>query len=166
MGREVRRVPPDWKHPEIGRYPNGAIKYQPKRKWSYKEAKADYDEEKAAWERGDFPFYASEENKKMSFEEWSGEAPNPDYYMPEFPEGSCTHFQMYETTSEGTPISPVMATIEELARWLAENNAPAFGSMTATYEQWLATCKRGFSPSCALIDGHIVSGVQLNEEGA
>ena len=38
-----------------------------------------------------------------------------------------THYQMYETCTEGTPISPVMETPENLARWLADNGASAFG---------------------------------------
>ena len=41
---------------------------------------------------------------------------------------------IYETCSEGSPISPAFETPEELARWLTDNS---FGSMTATYEQWL-----------------------------
>ena len=50
----------------------------------------------------------------------------------------CTHWQMYETTSEGTPISPVMDSPESLARWLVVNNATVFGRMTGSYDQWLA----------------------------
>lgn len=46
-------------------------------------------------------------------------------------------YQLWETTSEGSPISPVFATPEELARWAAAN-ATAFGSMTLTEHQWLA----------------------------
>lgn len=160
MGREVRRVPADWNHPRLpGTYSNGSIRYQPMFNRSYAKAKAEWDEEKAKWERGEFPTYASEENRKMRFEEWEGEAPNPDYYMPEFPEGSCTHYQMYETCSEGSPISPVMDSPESLARWLADNGASAFGSMTATYEEWLRVCLGGFAPS-AVADSHgLRSGV-------
>ena len=75
--------------------------------------------------------------------------PDPSDYMPDFsgaPEsdmGLC----MYETTSEGTPMSPTFRTPEELARWLTENDAPAFAGETATYGQWLATCTRGWAPS-------------------
>jgi len=47
-------------------------------------------------------------------------------------------FQMWETTSEGSPMSPVFAAPEELARWLVDNNASSFGNDTATYGQWLA----------------------------
>lgn len=35
----------------------------------------------------------------------------------------------------------------------------AFGSMTATYEQWLATCKRGWAPSMVARGGVVESGV-------
>lgn len=149
MGRKVRRVPADWKHPLMAdpTYPDGSPRYQPMFDRSYAQAKADWDEEKAKWDRGEFPSYADEEDKKLPFEEWDGEAPNPAYYMPEFPEGSCTHFQMYEDTSEGTPISPVMDSPESLARWLADNGASAFGGSTATYEEWLPVCMGGWRPN-------------------
>lgn len=47
-------------------------------------------------------------------------------------------YQMWETTSEGSPISPVFASPEELARWLADNKASWFGDATATYDQWMS----------------------------
>jgi hypothetical protein len=50
-------------------------------------------------------------------------------------------YQLWETTSEGSPISPVLKTPEELAHWLAKNNASSFGSETCTYEQWLQFIK-------------------------
>lgn len=46
-------------------------------------------------------------------------------------------WQMWETTSEGSPMSPVFATAEELARWLADTGASIFGDRTAPYEYWL-----------------------------
>ena len=36
---------------------------------------------------------------------------------------------------------------EELARWLADNGGSAFGSRTASYEQWTAPIDRGWAPS-------------------
>ena len=68
-------------------------------------------------------------------------------------------YQMYETTTEGTPISPVMKTPEELARWLADNKASACGSMTATYEEWLQTIERGWAPTMMIFGGELTSGV-------
>lgn len=86
--------------------------------------------------------------------------PDPADYMPEFPEGTAVGWCMYETTSEGTPLSPVFETPEELARWLADTGASAFGSRTATYEQWLATCRAGWAPSAVGVGGALLSGVE------
>jgi hypothetical protein len=44
-------------------------------------------------------------------------------------------FQLWETTSEGSPTSPVFATIEQLCEWCADN-ATTFGSFKASAEQW------------------------------
>ena len=44
-------------------------------------------------------------------------------------------YQMWETTSEGSPQSPVFATMEELCAWCA-TGATTFGSSRATAEQW------------------------------
>jgi hypothetical protein len=92
--------------------------------------------------------------------DYFGQAPVQEDYMPDFEPGTATHLMMYETCSEGTPISPAFATPEELAHWLADNNASAFGREGATYEQWLATCKSGFAPSAVFIPGQgLMSGV-------
>lgn len=68
-------------------------------------------------------------------------------------------FQMYETTTEGTPISPVMETPEELARWLTDNRASACGSMLATYEEWLRMINVDWAPSFVMFNGKLSSGV-------
>ena len=68
-------------------------------------------------------------------------------------------WQMWETTSEGSPLSPVCDTSEDLAKWLTDNGASAFGGMTATYEQWLAMIGEGsaisamYSPATGLVSG-------------
>ena len=51
--------------------------------------------------------------------------------------GVRNHLQMYETTTEGTPMSPVFAQAEELAQWLADHEISVFGDNLATKEQWL-----------------------------
>jgi len=67
---------------------------------------------------------------------------------------------MYETTSEGTPISPAFATPEELAQWLADNGASSFGSSTASYESWLRVAKGGWAPSAIMDQNGLRSGVE------
>lgn len=158
MGREVRMVPPDWEHPKQKPSHKNGWKddiLQPMHPWSFDETFAEWlkdfdrirsgaltDIEKECYPRGLADWLQDE-----------GSPPDPDYYMPQFAEGTATHLMMYEDTSEGTPISPAFATPEELARWLADNNASAFGGMTATYEQWLSTAKRGWAPSAVMTVG-------------
>lgn len=70
-------------------------------------------------------------------------------------------YQCWETTSEGSPISPVFATAEELARWLADTGASACGSQTATYDQWLAFVRGpGWAPDLVGDGDTLRSGVE------
>jgi hypothetical protein len=87
--------------------------------------------------------------------------PEPADYMPVFAEGTATGWCMYETTSEGTPISPVLETPEALARWLADTGASSFGRDTATYDQWLRTIQAGWAPSAVVTGNRFQSGVEF-----
>lgn len=137
MGREVRRVPPDWQHPKDsdGRY----IPLFEGR---------DYELHLEGWKQ------AVEENGPDPDE------PEPDQsdYMPVWPAEQATHLMMYESTSEGTPLSPAFAMAEDLARWLADNNASAFAGMTATYDDWLATIRAAGCVSAVAVNGRLISG--------
>lgn len=102
--------------------------YDKRREWQ----EATWNGDGKAWEKafcahckGDGYLWPSEEIKRLSEQDQT--------YDPPKGEG----WQMWEDTSEGSPISPVFATPEELARWLADTGASAMGSMTATYEEWL-----------------------------
>lgn len=168
MGREVRMVPHDWKHPTDA---NG--NYIPLLD-GFAKSLASWLEGNAKWQEGlrsDFnggwkPL--DEEEMALSYADLDGDCPQEKDYMPEWSPDIATHFMMYEDTSEGTPISPAFATPEELARWLADNKASAFCNMTATYDQWLETIHRG--GACGMVievrhDGvEIMSGVAANVE--
>ena len=45
-------------------------------------------------------------------------------------------YQLWETTSEGSPLSPVFTSLESLCVW-CERNATTFGKYTATKEDLL-----------------------------
>jgi hypothetical protein len=154
MGREVRRVPADWEHPkdELGHN-------KPLLSGTFVE----YEERRRQWDNGFVKGYGAEAWDKKpdsgtTFGDWHGEYTRDDF-MPDFGD-RATHYQMYETCSEGTPISPVFATPEELARWLADTSASAFGGMTATYEAWLRIARGGWACSAVAQDGKLESGVQ------
>ncbi len=76
--------------------------------------------------------------------------PSEDGYMPTWSSKEATHLMMYETTSEGTPISPVFATAEELAHWLANNKVAVYASTTATVNEWLQVIMDGFDSFLAI----------------
>jgi hypothetical protein len=57
-----------------------------------------------------------------------------------------THLQMYETVSDGTPISPVFASPHELATYLATTDDPrasAFAHRRGSYDEWLRLIQTG-----------------------
>ena len=155
MGREVRRVPADWQHPKQWRtgWTDGRSVEEFKPLFPgerYQPAVDEWDEECAKWKSGWRPEHCDEPHyRAMAYEQWSGQRPHRDNYMPNWPAEQRTHLMMYEDTSEGTPISPAFETPEELARWLTDNGASAFGSSTGSYEGWLRVATGGLAPSFA-----------------
>jgi len=51
-------------------------------------------------------------------------------------------YQLWETTSEGTPQSPVFKTLDELCEWCADN-ATTFADYTATASEWKQMLSEG-----------------------
>ena len=52
-------------------------------------------------------------------------------------------YQLWNTTSEGSPISPVFETLDKLCEW-CEVNATTFGKFKATKEEWKEMLQDGF----------------------
>lgn len=66
-------------------------------------------------------------------------------------------YQIWETVSEGSPISPVFATPEELARYMAGRKWGA--DKGSPYEHWLAFIRGpGWAPSMVIADGVVRTG--------
>lgn len=67
-------------------------------------------------------------------------------------------YQIWETVSEGSPISPVFGTPEDLAEWMAKNGSGL--DKDVTKEQWLAFIKGpGWAPSMVGTSEGLKSGV-------
>lgn len=164
MGREVRMVPADWRHPKEYNHYRRANEYKPMHYRDWAEEAAEWDAEREKWERGELPDYASADDAGTPYDQWAGPRPYSSDYMPNWPADQRTHYMMYEDTSEGTPISPAFATPEELAAWLFENNASAFGGQTGSYEGWLRIAKGGLAPSMVIQNGVMTSGVDAFTE--
>ena len=142
MGREVRRVPAKYKHPTD----DITGKFRPL--FDGRDYQNDHD---------NFMKLIVKDGLQAALDYMH--PPNKDDYMNNFDASLNTHFMMFEDTSEGTPISPAFETPEELARWLADNGASAFGGMKGTYEGWLRTAQGGYTPSMIISEGVLESGV-------
>lgn len=119
MGREIRMVPPNWEHPKkqvIRFVPRQGLQFVQEDQAMHDERYEDAIEE---WIKGREAWKAKPESD-CTYEEWCGKAPDPDYYRP-WRDEEATWFQLWQTVSEGSPVSPPFATREELAQYLAVN---------------------------------------------
>lgn len=127
MGREIRRVPVNWEHPKRERWDafhnRSVSSFQPLYDRSFKDACDQW--------IADFKAFMSEnpsgvktwgENNKNEsvFWEWETTPPDREWYRPEWSSEDTTAYQIYENVSEGTPVSPVFQTQEEMKTWLMD----------------------------------------------
>lgn len=107
-----------------------------------------------------------------------------DYSFPKTEPPVGDGWQLWETTSEGSPVTPVFATAEELARWCDDHqfdtppnrgtlgpidgkqwNYLAGGTGELSYERWLKfIVGPGWAPSMAVDSGGVRSGVEFATE--
>ena len=167
MGREIRRVPPDWQHPRYttddAPYSNRVGQYRPLFDDSYANARREWLDGLAKYEAE----RDSDEHRKrveiygydVDFWEYEGNPPDRAYYRPEWPEGSATWWQVYETVSEGTPVTPPFATSEELVAFLStERDFWGQGPVSrAAAERFVSG---GWAPSAVLVGGTLHTGVE------
>lgn len=169
MGREVRRVPPNWEHPryteENAKRERDIGEYMPMMDKTYAEAVKDWKEGYAAWEAGtheSIKFY-SERGRKIEYWEYDT-PPDPDYYRPAFTE-EPTWFQVYQTVSEGTPVSPAFATREELVEHLVKHGddwAQSRGEGGCSRKAAEAfVMEDGFVPSMVIDNGVVTTGIEI-----
>ncbi len=123
MGREIRRVPADWEHPKMQtiNYRTGTMdeSYQPLFDQPFEERAREWMDAAIAWDRGDDPDCKKYKSKHPFYWTWAGDPPNPKYYRPKWTTYP-THYQVYETVSEGTPVTPHFGTKAELVDYLVK----------------------------------------------
>ena len=112
MGREVRRVSPDWEHPtnERGHFVplfDGCTFAEHADAWL---------KGKEQWESGAHEHF----DDLHTWEEWDGDAPDERDYSPACTHEQATAYRVYENVTEGTPVSPVLKTREDLVTWLVD----------------------------------------------
>jgi len=111
MGKEIRRVPPNWEHP---RKDNGDFQVMFDK--NFDEAKTEYHKNHTLWKEGKHPDQKIIGNTDQDWDEWDSE-PDQKYYHS-FNKKDATWYQVYETVSEGTPVTPPFKTKEEIINYL------------------------------------------------
>lgn len=149
MGIEIRRVPPGWVHPEDG--DGNCI---PMHDEDYESAGLRWIADLMAWERGEHPErQKADEAGCRFFWEWEGGPPDRAVCRPKF-EVEPTCYQLYENTTEGTPISEVFASLEELAQYLISK-----GHSEKAVRVFI---EKGFAPSMYVSkDGAYFEGIDV-----
>jgi hypothetical protein len=148
MGREIREVPADWQHP---------TEWKPGKYWP---AIAPYAEREFV-PLHDFDEYTTGEYREGSIVDWMEEEgftreeaeARHDSDVVDYGDRPRTHVQLYETVSEGTPVSPVFATRDELAAWLTE----VFEMDPATASRFV---NAGYAPSFIVSSSGMQSGME------
>jgi len=95
---------------------------------------------------------------------WTPEdQPRPHFwdYRPRWRSRERTHYQLYEDVSEGTPISPVCASIADLVDWCAAQTAEVWvGTRGMMRAEWQRFFERGgwamsgvFTPETGFVSG-------------
>lgn len=112
MGREIRRVPLDWEHPRDARG-----RYQPMYDEAYEDAAARWLTACIAWSQGTNGTQ-EQRDKHPYYWDWDGPPPARAYYRPKWTAEMRVGYQVYETVTEGTPVSPVFESKDDIIAWL------------------------------------------------
>lgn len=133
MGREIRRVPANWEHPRR-QCPHSPWKggcdeakshdgqcYQPMYDEDFDTALTEWLAGYELWKKGEHPWQIKypDDAKDDPYWEYEGAPPDPHYYRPKWEKAEW--YQVYQTVSEGTPVTPPFATKAELVDYLIEH---------------------------------------------
>ena len=163
MGREIRMVPPNWSHPK-----NDRGHLQPMFGRSFEDELAEWLENLDRIRAGDLTEIEREcytGDGKNPLAEWlndEGCAPDPKYYAP-WKKDEATWFQVWETVSEGTPVTPPFATRDELVAYLVAGGDDwdrQRGRGGYTRAQAEAFVNAGWAPSAVMVGGQMFNAIE------
>ena len=109
MGKEIRRVPPHWCHPK-----DKEGHFKPLNDINYHEAAAKWIKEFTEFERKKY----LGDNDIFYDYYWEYDSPPDKEYCVHYTKDEATWYQVYETVSEGTPVTPAFPDQEELIDYL------------------------------------------------
>ncbi len=150
---------------------SGKEEFRPMYQQDFKEVYSDFEKDQKEW----YQEYEAFENGKVFeltskeriyskangniYEDWAGKppsSPSPYGYMPK-----GEWYQLFETVSEGTPLSPPFKTKEELVEWLVNNKD--FWDRQWTRPQAEGMVKSGWAPSGIMANGKFYRSEQAVE---
>lgn len=181
MGREIRRVPPNWEHPRFTEEdtsdPCRIGKFKSMHNQSYESARKQWIDNFDLWRVGKHEDQIKYPDKSwvkgQDFWEYDS-PPDRESYLPIFMQ-EPTWYQVYETVSEGTPVTPPFATQDELVDYLVENGdfwdqkRRHEGTSSMPCQPWSREAAENFvkerpwMPSMLITGGKIYSGSELAE---
>lgn len=132
MGREIRRVPLDWEHP--------------------KDVNGNY-----------IPHYDQDlDSAKSSYNPDDGESfYEESYRLRKWDEQEAVGYQLYESTSEGTPLSPVFETTDDLIEYIT-NDGDFWGNVWSK-SSCDSLLKYGSAPTLLVANGILLSPHEQRE---
>ena len=167
MGREIRRVPVNWQHPtqtcpHAYKPCEGYRCYKPLFDRLYQNEAKEWLEEFDKWQKGYRPDYFEIGDAEF-FWDWYGMPPDKEYYRT-YKDEDAIWYQVYETVSEGTPVTPPFETQAELVNYLVENgdfwaqrrNQGGFTRKAA--ENFVYGS--GYAPSMVVCNGEVTVGIE------
>lgn len=150
MGREIRRVPPNWEHPK-----NERGHYKALYDNDYESRAQEFEKEYAEF-MALSPAERQDEYGCAHYWDYDN-PPDRELYREEIwtPE-EATAYQIYETVTEGTPVSPVFPDLDHLKQWLADQgySEPAIEAFAAG----------GWAPSMGMVISPAGREIKLNIE--
>lgn len=168
MGREIRRVPPNWEHPKYTSddtpYENRVGEYRPLFDEAYEHAAQEWIKNFDLWRRGKHKSQPCSYSKY--YWEYDG-PPDEEACRPAFIQ-KPTWYQVYETVSEGTPVTPPFETPQELVDYLS--TCGDFWDQTRRNGPWSRAnaeqfVKAGFAMTAVIIQGGPNAGFYEPRDG-
>ena len=134
MGLEARRVPPDFRHPKTiveGLDGKRREVFAPCHDRKFSEASAEHAGNRERWIAGTHPDQARHADTPKRYEDWAGPPPDPGTHLPEtFDRRLATAWCLYENVTEGTPVTPIFKTRDELLNHMVTKGAGPWGRMS------------------------------------
>lgn len=162
-------VPKDWEHPK---YSEDDVQYNPNRKDQFKPLyDEDYETASENWML-DFELWRQGKHESQPCEyckyfwEYSSPPSEDSYRSRKWTPEEATCYQVYETVTEGTPVTPVFETQEALIEYLVEHGdfwgqKRREGGYSRTAAE--SFVKSGSVPSMIIAGGKIYSGIECGD---